>query len=310
MAVLYLNPGANPDAWRRELARNLPDMDIRVWPDEVGDPAEIHYAVVWKPPAGELRRFANLKGIMSLGAGVDHVFSDTDLPPGVPISRLVDRALTVDMTHYVVHWAIHFHRDLHRYPGLQARATWNKLPYPEAANRGVGVLGLGVLGGDAAQALAALGFKVAGWSRRPKDFDGVESFHGDDGLIPFLERTEILVCLLPLTPATDHILNAARLATLPRGAFLINAARGDHIVEADLIAALDSGHLAAAALDVFQPEPLPAGHPFWGHDKIFLTPHIASHTTPRTAAHEISLDIRRIEAGQPARHEVDPARKY
>ena len=305
MAIVFISEFNDPDEWRAEFQRNLPDMDFRVWPD-VGDPAEIAFAVVWQPEPGVLGTFPNLEAILSMGAGLDHLFGDPDLPAGVPIVRLVDPALTTDMTQYVVHWVVHLHRDFHRYPAFQEERRWKKLDYPEAAERRVGLLGLGKLGADAAGHVAALGFTVAGWSRTRKAIDGIESFHGADGLIPLLGRTDILVCLLPLTPATTGIINARTLAALPRGAFVVNAARGGLVVDEDLIAAIDSGHIAGAVLDVFQPEPLPTDHPFWSHPKVIVTPHTASHTTPRTAAIEMAEDIRRVRAGQPPRNVMGP----
>jgi glyoxylate/hydroxypyruvate reductase A len=172
------------------------------------------------------------------------------------------------------------------------------------------VLGLGAIGGDTAAKLASLGFQVAGWSRTPKALEGIESFHGEAGFLPFLQRTDILVCLLPLTPETTGVLDARAFAALPAGAYVINLARGGHVVEEDLLAAIDGGHLAGATLDVFQTEPLPNGHPFWAHPKVHVTPHIAGLTNPRTSAAQVIENIRRVRAGQPPLNLVDAARGY
>ena len=179
------------------------------------------------------------------------------------------------------------------------------MPAPDTARRRIGILGLGELGGDAARKLLALGFPVMGWSRRPKDIPGVEGFHGEAGLAAMLARSDILICLLPLTPDTRGVLNARSLGLLPRGAFLLNAARGGHVVQEDLLAALDQGQIAGAALDVFEPEPLPADHPFWAHPKVVLTPHAASITIPRSAAPQVVENIHRARAGRPLINLVD-----
>ena len=310
MIIAYIDEKGDPAPWRDVLTEEVPGLDFRVWPDEVDDPARIDIAVVALPPPGLLKTFPNLKAILSMWAGVEVMLRDPDLPRDVPLGRLVDRAMTRDMTHHVVHWVLHYHRDVHRYAEQQRQGKWKSHRYPEAADRRVGILGLGALGGAAARALADLGFSVAGWATHPKSIEGVEAFLGDDGLIPFLERTDILVSLLPLTPATEGIINRATLAQLPKGAYIINAGRGGSVVDDDLIAALDSGHIAGASLDVFRTEPLPADHPFWRHPGVALTPHIASHTTPRTAAREVALDIRRIAAGEKPRNLVDLDRGY
>lgn len=292
------------------LQGHLPDQDIRVWPDAVGDPADIEYAVIAKPEPGVLGRLPNLKAVLSLWAGVDALLNDPTFPRHIPLARMIDPLLAVDMTHSAIHWVLHFHRGFHRYPELQRRKEWRAIPHPEAGTRRVGVMGLGTLGRDAAVKLAGLGFEVAGWSRHEKTVEGVESFAGAGQMTAFLNRSEILVVLLPLTPETEGIINARTLAALPRGAFVINLARGGHVVDDDLLAALDSGHIAKAQLDAFRREPPPADHPFWSHPGVILTPHVASRTTPRTAAAEIAIDVRRLLAGEKPRHLVDMERGY
>jgi glyoxylate/hydroxypyruvate reductase A len=311
MALLFSSGADDPARWRAELNARLPDLDFRVWPDAVGDPLDIEYALAWRPKPGALRAFPNLKAIFSLGAGVDHLFRDPDLPAGVPVVRLVDKALTRNMTQYVLHWVLHHHRAFQQYAELQHRGEWRTLPVPDPPERRrVGVMGLGVLGKAVARALLGLGFTVAGWSRTPKHVAGVESFAGDAGLAPFLGRLDVLVCLLPLTPETGGIIDKRTLSALPAGAYLINVARGGHLVDEDLVEALDSGHVAGATLDVFREEPLPEAHPFWAHPRVAVTPHIASQTDPRSAADEVAANIRRIRAGERPINIADPTRGY
>jgi glyoxylate/hydroxypyruvate reductase len=309
MALLFLSKADDPVRWSTALRRHLPELDIRVWP-ETGDVSEIDAALVWNHPAGELKRYPNLRLILSLGAGVNHVLDDPDLPSGVPIARIVDPGLTGGMVEYAVLAVLRYHRNLDVYERFQREGTWKKLPIPDTANRGVGILGLGEIGGACGQALSAFGFPVAGWSRTPKSVEGITSYVGDGGLKAFLARTEILVCVLPLTAATRGIINAEFLAALPKGAFIINIARGGHVVDADLIAALDSGHIAGATLDVFQPEPLPREHPFWRHPKVTMTPHIASLTNAETAVLPIVENLRRLTTGKPLLNLVDRSSGY
>ena len=316
MALLFSSKTDDPDLWRDALADELPDLDFRVWTPggeegaDGGDPADIEYALVWAPKKGGLRKFPNLKAIFSLGAGVDHLMVGRDLPQGVPVVRLVDPGLTRGMREYVIYWVLHHHRHFGEYQRLVAEKRWQQLPQADIRKRRVGILGLGILGADAAAKLRGLEIDVAAWSRTPKDLEGVTGFHGAEGLGPFLERTEILVCLLPLTPQTEGIINADTLARLPRGAVVINAARGGHVVDEDLLKALDAGHLAAATLDVFHTEPLPGNHPFWDHPKVTVTPHVASLTVPGTAAEAVAENIRRIRAGRPPEPIVDPEAGY
>lgn len=309
MTLLFLSDADRAEWWRQELGRRVPGLDMRVWP-ETGAREDIEFALVWKPPKGELARYPNLKAIFSLGAGVDHLLVDPGLPAGVPICRVVDRALTAQMSEYVLLNVLRYHRQRPAYARQQAAREWRPLKLVQSSERRVGILGMGVLAQDAAAKLIALGFAVAGWSRSAKSIPGVESFHGPDGLAPFLARTEILVCLLPLTPDTEGILNAKTFARLPAGAALINAARGGHLVEEDLIPALDAGQLSAASLDVFRHEPLPAAHPFWGDERITVTPHVASITDPRSIADLVAENIRRARSGEPFLNVVDPARGY
>jgi glyoxylate/hydroxypyruvate reductase A len=309
MALLYCSRWSRPEPWRAAFQRLDPGVDFRVWP-ESGPVEEIEYALAWHHAPGSLMAYPRLKAIFSLGAGVEKLLNDKQLPRGVPIVRMVDRALTAGMTEYVLLHVLRYHRRVPELEALQGDDEWRELEAPPAWERRVGLLGLGVLGADAAMKLAGLGFEVAGWSRSPKRIDHVVSFAGEEGFAPLLARSEILVCLLPLTQATRGILNARTLAQLPRGAALINAARGGHVVESDLLAALDSGQIAHATLDVTAEEPLPPGHAFWRHPRITLTPHVASLTWPPTAAEHIIANIRRHEAGEPMGPLVDPEREY
>jgi glyoxylate/hydroxypyruvate reductase A len=309
MAILFRSPVDSAARWRNELMRLQPDLDFRAWP-EIGDKAEIDYALVWRPEPGLLASLPNLKLILSLGAGVDHILGDPQLPDKVPIVRLVDPYLSDAMSEYVALQVLRFHRCDLDYQAQQRAEIWRELPQKNAAERPVGILGFGAIGQNAGRRLAALGFPVSGWSRRPHPVDKFATFAGAAGLAQLLAATEILVCLLPLTPETEGILCADTFAALPGGASLVNAGRGRHLVESDLTAALDSGRLAAAALDVFRDEPLPRGHPFWHHPRILVTPHIAGITNPRTAAAIVLDNIRRFEEGRPLLNQVDRARGY
>ncbi len=305
MAVLLSTKAATMDWWRRALLAVDPTLDIRLFPD-AGDPAAIEAAVVWTAhDMAELRRYPNLKLIVSMGAGVDHLLRPPGPPPGIPVARLVDRMLTTQMGEWVLLNVLRFHRQDLDYRALQAAKRWEELPAPVTAETRIGILGLGELGTHAAGLLTRLGFPVMGWTRRPKAVEGVQNFHGADGLAEMAARSNILVCLLPLTPETRGIVDARTLGLLPKGAFLINGARGGHVVDADLLAALESGQVAGAALDVFTPEPLPVDHPYWSHPKVVMTPHAASITIPESAAPQVVENLRRARAGEPLMNLVD-----
>lgn len=309
MALLFLSDSDDPAAWRSALVKRVPGLDMRVWP-ETGVATDIDAALVWNHPPGALKAFPSLRAILSLGAGVNHILDDPGLPPDVPIARIVDPGLATGMAEYAALAVLRYHRNFDVYERLQHEGRWKRLPIPMTAARRVGVLGLGEIGSACARMIAGLGFPVAGWSRTPKSVPGIASYAGSDGLAPFLARTDILVCVLPLTAATRGIINQATLATLPRGAFLINIARGAHVVDQDLISALDSGHLAGATLDVFAGEPLPREHPFWTHPKVTVTPHIASITNPDTAADGVAENLRRLADGRPLLNLADRTRGY
>ena len=309
MALVVRLGNSRAEWWQGALQKLLPDIDCRLW-DAPGDKAEVEYAVVWKPPPGGLKTFPNLKCIVSMGAGIDHLLADPDLPRHLPIIRTVGSELRQRMREYLALHVLRFHRHLPDIEAAQRRKAWDQIITPPAPERGVGIMGLGNMGAEAAHTLAELGFAVHGWSRRPKRLHGITCHHGDDGLADFLARSEILICLLPLTPSTEGILNRRLFARLPEGACLINVGRGQHLVEKDLIPALDSGQLGGATLDVLHQEPPPEDHPFWSHPKILLTPHIASLIDPETGAKVIAENIRRFQAGEPVRDLVDLKQGY
>ncbi len=309
MRILFLSTTAKPERWLEPLGAALPDDEIVVYP-EVGDPATIECAIVAVPPPGVLTGLPNLCLIQSLWVGVESLLHDPTLPTDVPLARLVDPGMTETMTETVLQHVLNAHRDYEGYRAQQRAGIWRHLPQVRAQDRRVGFLGLGELGTAAARTLAELNFAVAGWSRRPKALDGIETFAGADGLHPFLARTDILVCLLPLTTETRGIIDARALAALPRDATLINVARGGHVVDDDLLAALDSGQLGRAVLDVFNTEPLPAEHPYWTHPRVVVMPHVAAETDPATATAQVVENLRRLRAGEPLRNVVDRAAGY
>ncbi|MBT5049176.1 MAG: glyoxylate/hydroxypyruvate reductase A [Rhodospirillaceae bacterium] len=284
-------------------------MEVHVWPD-FGAPEDVEFALIWGPYASEMKQFPNLKAMISLGAGVDHILDQVDRPPHVPVARLVDPGLKIGMVEYVVYNVLRFHRRMPDYRQQQEKQLWIERYQTLPSERRVGILGLGEIGVACAQALIALGFDVLGWSRTKKDIHKVGCFYGDEALKAFLGQSEILICLLPLTPETNGILGKIHLAALPAGAYLINAGRGAHVIEADLLEALGSGHIAGAALDVFQTEPLPKGHPLWSHANVTVTPHIAALTLPTTAGPVIADIVHAAQAGKPIPHRVNAKRGY
>lgn len=300
--ILFISEWSDPDIWKKALEEVIPDLDFRVWPD-VGDPDEVELALVWKAPLGFYSRFPNLRGIISLGAGVDHLFRDPGLPDDMPLARVVDPNLERMMSEFVLTCALYYHRDLDHFAAAQEEKVWAQTPAVRTSDRTIGILGAGELGGGAARVLKSQGFDVQVWSRRAKSFEGIRSYVEED-LETFLGGSKILVNLLPLTGATRRILNQQTLAKLPRGACVINVGRGAHVDETALLGLLDSGYLRGAFLDAFDTEPLPREHPFWSHPKVKVTPHVAAHTDPSTAAALVRDNLQRLRQGQPMRYSV------
>jgi glyoxylate/hydroxypyruvate reductase A len=313
-AILVAVDGAQAGQWRDALRAAVKDRDLRVWPDAIGDPAGIAFACVWNPPHGLLATFPNLKAIINLGAGSDHLLADPALPR-LPVARVVHPDLTMRVTEYVVLHVLMHHRRQRLYDAQQRERLWRVHAQPAANEVSVGVMGLGAIGRNACGALARLGFQVAGWSRTPKALDGVQTFHGPAGLDAFLSRTEILVCLLPRTPDTEGILNIPLFRKLKRdgaagGAFLINAGRGQLQVDADIVTALGESTLAGCTLDVFPQEPLPPESPLWSHPKVTITPHNAGDVSPAAFASEVIAQIESFERGLPLANLIDRNRGY
>lgn len=307
--LLYACFGVDTQSWLAALRSELPEVDVREYSrGAVLD--DVDFAFVWQYPPGLLGDLTKVRAVFSLGAGVESMLADPDLPADVPLVRMVDAGLAVGMNEFVLMRVLHYHRQMPEYEQDQRAHRWVPRVPPLPEDRRIGILGLGELGSMCARTLAGLGFDVAGWSRSRKSLPGISAFAGIQELRDFLQRTEILVCLLPLTPQTDGIINRDTLAMLPRGAFLINAARGRHVVDEDLVAALDSGQLAGATLDTFRTEPLPTDHPFWTHPRITVVPHIAAVTQVRTAARTLAANVRAMLTGRAPSHQVDRARGY
>ncbi len=295
--------------WKRALHAQLPDLRI-VHSSEAIDPAAIHVALVWKPPEGFFDRMENLRLIVNLGAGVDSLVHRTDLPPGVPITRIADPQMARMMAGYVLFAALRHARDIPFFEQAQRSGEWTYRHPRSPEEISIVVLGLGQLGARAAHELQRQGFRVTGWSRNPKAIDGVECLSGMETLDEAIGHADILVVMLPLTPQTRGILDRQRLEKLPHGAAFVNVARGALVDQAALTGLLQSGHVGAATLDVFEREPLPAGDPLWRMPNVLITPHLASVAIPSSSAEQIAANIRRVSAGETPDNVIDPSRGY
>ncbi len=294
--------------WRAALATQLEAFTLFTTEDPL-DPALADVALVWKLPPGGLDRFVNLRAVLSLGAGINQL-NPQELPAHVPLARLVDTSLTGTMIEYAKAAVYRYHRRFHLFERRSRESNWTFIPPTLAGETAVAVLGLGEIGGPIAEALRQEGFRVGGWSRRPRPLDGITQYSGQDGLERLVADSDILINVLPLTGDTRGILNRRLFAHCRAGLCLINMGRGPHLVEADLIEALASGRIDSATLDVAIEEPPPPGHPFWNHPQILLTPHVAGQAVPGTAARNIAANIRRAMAGEPLANVVDLARGY
>lgn len=307
MTVLYKSDPVRGAIWAERFAALAPDIPFRVWPD-IGDPAAIRYLVAWQPDDLAVT-LPNLEAVFSVGAGVDQL-DLTRIPAHLPVVRMIEPGIVDGMIEYVTEAVLAIHRDLFDYALQQQARTWKPMPLRPAASRRVGVLGLGVLGTAVLERLRIFGFACAGWSRSPRDIEGIECFAGDAQLHTFLERTDVLVCLLPLTDATRGLLDQRVFAALPRGASIVHVGRGPQLVTNDLLEALDRGQIHSAVIDVTDPEPLPADHPIWARPRVRITPHIASATCAVTAADAVLENLRRLRAGEGMIGEIDRARGY
>jgi glyoxylate/hydroxypyruvate reductase A len=282
---------------------------MRVWPD-TGDREEVEFIIANQLPPGEFASFPNLQFVASTSAGVDRLLTDPDFPAHVPIIRSINTQRMATMCAWVCYQVIRHHRRFARYPEYQAKRIWEFVRYVPPDEVGIGVMGLGTLGGTAARTLKGFMFDVAGWSRSPKSMDGIKCFAGGDELGAFLGRSDILVSILPGTAETTDLLNSETLALLPAGAYIVNCGRGNLIDEDALIEAMDSGHIAGAALDVFKTEPLPEDHPFWTHPKVTMTPHYSSNGGAKHGVGVVVENIRRVRAGEPLADVVDKEAGY
>ena len=309
MLISFCCAGTKSQPWLEGLHAAFPGAEVDVW--SAGAPAA-DYAVVWTPPQQFIDEQPRLKGIFNIGAGVDALMK-LRLPPGVPVVRLDDAGMSVQMAEYVCHAVIRHFREFDGYEADAAQGKWSYRKPHLRQDFPVGVMGLGVLGERVSRALTQFDFPVMGWSRSAKSIDGVQCFSGEAAFNDFLAASRILVCLLPLTPDTDNIMRQDTLARLKPGGYVINVARGSHLVDDDLIALIDSGHLAGATLDVFRTEPLPAAHPFWKHPKITVTPHTSARTLREESLTQIAGKIRTLEGGAPIASlagVVDPNKGY
>lgn len=309
MRISFCCTDTKTQPWLEGLRAALPDAEVELWS---AGAAPADYAVVWAPPQQFMDEQTRLKGIFNIGAGVDALMK-LRLPAGTPVVRLDDAGMSVQMAEYVCHAVIRHFRE---FDGYEADAVQGKWSYRKTRLRKdfpVGVMGLGVLGERVGQALVQFDFPVMGWSRSAKTVVGMQCFAGEAGFPEFLAATRILVCLLPLTPDTEGIMRRDTLARLQPGAYVINVARGGHLVDEDLIALIDSGHIAGAMLDVFRTEPLPASHPFWAHPKITVTPHTSARTLREESIAQIAGKIRALHSGTPIASlagVVDPKKGY
>lgn len=307
MSVLYKADPVRGAVWAERFAQLAPDTPLRVWPD-IGDPSAIRYLVAWQPEDLALT-LPNLEVVFSVGAGVDQL-DLARIPAHLPVVRMIEPGIVDGMVEYVTEAVLAIHRDLFDYALQQQARVWKAMQLRPAASRRVGVLGLGMLGTAVLERLRLFGFACAGWSRSPREIEGVECFAGDAAFDAFLARTDVLVCLLPLTDATRGLLDRRVFAMLPKGASVVHVGRGPQLVAADLLDAMDRGQIHSAVIDVTDPEPLPADHPLWTQPRVRITPHIASATRADTAVDAVLENLRRHRAGERMIGEIDRTRGY
>ena len=309
MSIVIIRQDNKIELWKEALQRVAPEIKVYSYLEKHAR-EEIEVALVWKHPKGTLSKYSNLKYIASSGAGVDFIFADQTTPKNLPITRVVDTMLASDMSEYIIAVIFSYLKHLNGYKIAQTKSVWKPKAYYRITDFTIGILGLGALGNVLAKDLVKFWFKTQGWSATKKSIIGVSTFAGQKELSTFLSTTEILVCLLPLTKETKGILNKNFFKQLPQGAHIINAARGGHVVDKDLIEMIDNNHLSGASLDVFHQEPLPASHPFWTHEKINITPHYASVSDTASVVPQIIENYRRMKKGAPLLNSVSTVKGY
>ncbi|MFD1185721.1 2-hydroxyacid dehydrogenase [Pontibacter rugosus] len=309
MPITIFTQGKDLTPWLKVFKEKRPDLEVRTYSDNTPT-QDVEFAMAWNHPLGVFKNFPNLKCIASMGAGVDHVLRDPELPAGVAITKIIDTNLTKDMAEFILVLAMDYLRGISAYKVQQLQQNWQPIPYKRIEEVRVGVMGVGVLGMYVAQQLHKVGFRVSGWARTAKRSESINIYAGAEDLNAFLSVSDILVCLLPLTPDTANMLNKATLSKLPKDAFVINVARGEHVVEKDLLQLLDSGHLSGASLDVFRQEPLPENNSLWTHPKINITPHMASKTDPTSAVDQILENYDRLMHNKPLINTVSLQKGY
>lgn len=308
MSLLLVAQHRDMKPFRDAILEQDSNMDVEIWP-EVQDPRRVQFAVAWNQPKNLFGQYPNLKAISSLGAGVDHLLADSSIPDSIRITRFVAPSLSDQMSDYVLTAVLNLFRKTEEYYRQQKQGEWKAVPFFSKNDLTAGIMGLGELGRDTAERLQMNGFNVNGWSKSKKEIDDVISY-SENELNEFISATNILVCMLPLTNQTKEILDLKLFKMMKQPAFLINVARGEHLVEEDLIYALDTGLISRAVLDVFCKEPLPDSHPFWSREKITITPHIASLTNPKEVAELLVENYKRLLSGMELLYEVDREKGY
>jgi glyoxylate/hydroxypyruvate reductase A len=309
MSLLILSPTRETDSWVKAIKEIDANIDVFVYPEPI-DPKAVEFILAWNHTYGSLKNYPNLKCISSMGAGVDYLLKDPELPENVLLTRIIDPELSKTMFEFILAIVMNHLRGLTHFKQIQASKLWKPSGYQRIEDVRIGIMGLGEIGSYVAEHLMNLGFSVNGWAQNPKPNCKAKVYLGSEELEAFMKSTDILICLLPSTPKTEGLLNKQTLHYLPKGASLINVARGDIIVDADLIHLLDSNHMKTASLDVFTEEPLPKNHPFWKHKKIDITPHVASLTNPKTVAPQIVENYHRMKKGKQILYEISREKGY
>jgi len=310
MRILLHRADGKTEPWIKDFARHLPAAEVVVWQEGV-KAAPCDYAVVWSPPESMLRELAEVRAIFLTGAGADAILKfEHEISHDIPIIRLGDAGMGIQMAEFVTYAVLRYFRRFDEYDAQARAGAWLQLPQHHKQDFAVGVLGMGVLGMRVINALKEFGFPVRGWSRTGRKVEGMQCYHGPEGLDTFLRGSNVVVCMLPLTPETSNVLCRSNMLKLPQGAFIINVARGAHLNEPDLLNLVKAGHIAGATLDVFRNEPLPMQHPFWQEPRITITPHIAALTLRRESVQQIAGKIHQLESGEPVADVINRLHGY